>query len=379
MSQKRSIFEEVGVESSTRQTPATGAIDSGRRDARGAIRLWLMLLFVLVVLMIAVGGLTRLTDSGLSITEWNPVTGALPPMDEAKWQSEFEKYQAIPEFQLQNSEMTLSEFQSIYWWEWGHRQLGRIIGLVWAVGFLFFWLTNRLSPGWPLRLLGLGVLGGLQGAIGWWMVSSGLTGVMTDVASYRLALHLGLAFAILGLIAWYLLRLARPERELMQARRSKDSGLMTLGNLLIALALIQILLGALVAGIDAGRNYTDWPMMAGSITPPGMWEIEPIWRNVFENDGTVQFIHRMVAYLLFLFGLFSWFAARRSALRSVKTAYSWAAVAIFGQAVIGIVTVMHSAPVALALMHQLGAVVAWSLILRARFMAQYPLAQSVRG
>ena len=166
--------------------------------ARGAVRVWLMILFALVVVMIAVGGLTRLTDSGLSITEWKPVTGALPPMSAADWEAEFALYKQIPEYQLQNRGMSLEEFKVIYWWEWGHRQLGRVIGLVWALGFFFFLFTKRIPTGWTGRLLLLGALGGLQGAIGWWMVSSGLTGTMLDVASYRLATHLGLAFVIMA-------------------------------------------------------------------------------------------------------------------------------------------------------------------------------------
>ncbi|MDH3265202.1 MAG: COX15/CtaA family protein, partial [Paracoccaceae bacterium] len=186
MAEKRKLFEEVG-EGAARPVPQGGMIARAGRGARGAIRAWLWTLFALVVAMIAVGGLTRLTDSGLSITEWRPVTGALPPMSEAAWLAEFEKYRAIPEYQLQNRGMSLADFKFIYWWEWGHRQLGRVIGLVWAAGFLGFWATKRIPAGWTPRLLGLGILGGLQGTIGWWMVSSGLGGEMLDVASYRLA------------------------------------------------------------------------------------------------------------------------------------------------------------------------------------------------
>lgn len=282
MSQKRSIFEDVGTQKPAGQEPReTGTIDKASRGARGAIRVWLMVLFGMVMVMIVVGGLTRLTDSGLSITEWNVIKGAVPPMSAEGWSQEFEKYQAIPEYQLQNKGMSLSEFKVIYWWEWGHRQLGRIIGLVWAAGFFFFLLTRRIPTGWTGRLVSLGLLGGLQGAIGWWMVSSGLTGGMLDVASYRLALHLGLAFAILGLIAWYTLQLSRPERELMQARRAREPRLQAHTSWLIGFAFVQILLGALVAGLDAGRNYTDWPLMAGGLLPPDMWQIEPLWRNFF--------------------------------------------------------------------------------------------------
>ena len=174
MSGKRSIFEEVGQTGAEKPVPQGGMIDAGRRGARGAIRVWLMVLFALVVVMIAVGGLTRLTDSGLSITEWKPVTGALPPMSEAHWMEEFDKYRAIPQYELINKGMTLAEFQFIYWWEWGHRQLGRVIGLVWALGFFGFLVTRQIPKGWSGRLLLLGALGGTQGAIGWWMVSSGM-------------------------------------------------------------------------------------------------------------------------------------------------------------------------------------------------------------
>jgi len=380
MSGKRSIFEEVGAEASgARPAAQIGVIDRGRVYWRRGIRIWLMLLFALVVTMIAVGGLTRLTDSGLSITEWKPLTGALPPMDAAAWEAEFAKYRAIPEYQLQNKGMTLAEFKVIYWWEWGHRQLGRVIGAVWALGFLIFLGAGKIPPGWAGRLLGLGVLGGVQGAIGWWMVSSGLTGTMLDVASYRLAVHLGLAFVILGLIAWYILHLSRPEQQLMQARRAREGGLMRLGGALVGLAFVQILLGALVAGIDAGRGYTDWPLMAGGLTPPGMWEIQPLWRNLFENDGTVQFFHRLAGYVLFVAGLYAWLRSRKSPLRATRGAFDWLAVMLFGQMVIGIVTVMYSAPLHLALAHQAGAVLVWVLILRARFLAGYPPAQSVRG
>jgi len=380
MNQKRSIFEEVGADK-TPETPKpqTGLIDKARGGARGAVRTWLMVLFALVMAMIVVGGMTRLTDSGLSITEWRPVTGALPPMNAADWASEFQKYQSIPEYQLQNKGMTLAEFKSIYWWEWGHRQLGRVIGLVWAAGFLFFLATRRIPTGWTLRLLGIGVLGGLQGAIGWWMVSSGLTGAALDVASYRLATHLGLAFVILGLIAWYVFLLGRKEADLMQARRSREAKLFSMSTGLMHFAFLQILLGALVAGIDAGRGYTDWPLMAGRLFPENAFSITPLWRNFFEDDGLVQFMHRMSGYLLFAFGLVVWRRSRSSGNYATRQAFHWMAVMLFGQIVLGIVTVMYSAPVQLAILHQIGAIVLWVLILRARYRAQYPIPQSVRG
>lgn len=380
MAGKRSIFEEVGEGESPRAVPReTGLIDKGSRSgARLAIRGWLVLLFALVVVMILVGGLTRLTDSGLSITEWDVVKGAIPPLNEADWNLAFEKYKTIPEYELQNKGMTLEAFKGIYWWEWGHRQLGRLIGLVWAVGFFWFLLRRQIPSGWTVRLVIPGVLGGLQGAIGWWMVHSGLSGEMTDVASYRLATHLGLAFAILGLLAWYILLLSRPEREIMQARRARERRIWGLGTGLMHFAFLQILIGALVAGIDAGRNYIDWPLMAGAFTPPGMWEITPWWRNLFENDGTVQFIHRMVAYALFAFGIFAWVRSRRSAYAATRRAFDWMLVLLFGQVVMGIVTVMHSAPWHIAITHQAVGIALWVAILRARFLAGYPKAGTLR-
>ncbi|WP_317054686.1 heme A synthase [Roseovarius rhodophyticola] len=379
MSDKRSIFEDVGEGAAQPSAPKGGMIDAGRRGARGAVRVWLMVLFALVVVMIAVGGLTRLTDSGLSITEWKPVTGALPPMDAATWDAEFEKYRAIPEYQLQNKGMSLEEFKIIYWWEWGHRQLGRVIGLVWAVGFLGFLATRKIPPGWTGRLLFLGVLGGAQGAIGWWMVSSGLRGEMLDVASYRLAVHLGLAFVILGFIAWYVMLLGREERELMQARRGREAKLFGLSTGLLHFAFLQILIGALVAGIDAGRTYTDWPLMAGGFLPPDIWMAELGLRNFFENPGLVQFIHRLTGYLLFAFAVMVWLKGRKSAHAATRAAFTAAFFALLAQIVLGIVTVLYVAAWQVAIVHQFVAVVLWVLILRARFLSQYPIAQSVRG
>ncbi|MBE0413820.1 heme A synthase [Yoonia sp.] len=377
MPKKRSIFEEVGA--APKQTAAPGGIDRVGQGARGAIRAWLMVLFALVVVMIAVGGLTRLTDSGLSITEWRPVTGALPPMSEAAWAAEFDKYREIPQYQLMNKGMSLSEFKFIYYWEWGHRQLGRVIGLVWAVGFVGFLATRKIPTGWTGRLVFIGALGGLQGAIGWWMVASGLEEGMLSVASYRLATHLGLAFVIFGFIAWYVYTLGRKQADLLLARRSGDAGLIRFGTVLVAAAFVQIILGALVAGIDAGRAYPDWPLMAGGFLPPDPFALTPLWRNFFEDDGLVQFMHRMAGYGLFLLGIIVWLRARKSANRHTRLAFHVVMAMMLVQMLLGIVTVMYSAPWEIAILHQFGAVILWALILRGRFLARYPMPQSVRG
>ena len=381
MAEKRKLFEEVGDAQVVRPPADTGMIDRGRGGARGAIRLWLFVLFALVFVMIAVGGLTRLTDSGLSITEWKPFTGAMPPLSEADWQAEFAKYQAIDEFQVQNSWMQLSDFKAIYWWEWGHRQLGRLIGMVWALGFLWFLVRRQIPVGWTGRLLLLGGLGGLQGAIGWWMVSSGVTvgQAVLDVASYRLATHLGLAFIILGVITWYALLLGRTERDLMQARRTKERRLFGMSTGLLHFAFLQILLGALVAGIDAGRFFIDWPLMQGQFFPPDAFNIAPIWRNFFENPGLVQFMHRMTGYLLFAFAIVVWLKGRKSAHGTTRAAFNLMLIAMVAQVALGIVTVLNAAPVHIAIVHQALAVVVWVLILRARFLSGYPVPTSLRG
>ena len=349
MAEKRKLFEEVGDGQIARPPADIGVIDRGRGGARAAIRLWLFVLFALVFVMIAVGGLTRLTDSGLSITEWKPFTGAMPPLSEADWQ--------------------------------GHRQLGRLIGMVWALGFLWFLVRRQIPVGWTGRLVLLGGLGGLQGAIGWWMVSSGVTvgKAILDVASYRLATHLGLAFIILGVITWYALLLGRTEKDLMQARRTKERKLFGMSTGLLHFAFLQILLGALVAGIDAGRFFIDWPLMQGQFFPPDAFNIVPVWRNFFENPGLVQFLHRMTGYLLFAFAIVVWLRGRKSAHDTTRAAFNLMLIAMVGQVGLGIFTVLNAAPVHIAIVHQALAVVLWVLILRARFLSGYPVPTSLRG
>jgi len=372
MSENRNVFEDVGE-----KKPEATAAKKPKAQGRGAISFWLGLIFVLLVVMIAVGGLTRLTDSGLSITEWKPITGAIPPLSAADWATEFGKYQASPEFMLQNSAMTLAEFKGIFWWEWGHRFLGRFIGLVWAVGFFWFWLRRQIPTGYAKRFLGLGVLGGLQGALGWWMVSSGLTGRMVDVASYRLAMHLGLAFVILGLITWYVLSIRMTGADLLQARRRREGGLMRFSTVLIALLFIQILLGGLVAGIDAGEGYPTWPSMDGQFLPSGSFEFTPLWSNFFENVALVQFNHRMMGYVVFLAGAVLWWKSRKSPVAATRHAYLVMMVMMLAQVALGVFAVITSVQFLVAISHQLGAVVLFALAVRARFAAAYPADQKI--
>ena len=371
---KRSIFEDVGEGKAAQ----AAVVPTRGREARGAIALWLLGLALLVAVMVLVGGMTRLTDSGLSITEWAPVMGAMPPLGAADWQAAFAAYQQTTEFQEQNAWMTMADFKPIFWWEWGHRLLGRLIGGVWLVGFLWFWLTKRIPAGWAGRLVLPGVLGGLQGAVGWWMVVSGLTGRL-DVAPYRLALHLGLAFVIFIVLIWLALRVRLDDVALLKARRRRLPALMGVAGALIALVFLQILAGALVAGIDAGRGYVDWPLMQGQFLPDESFEMSPLWVNFFENPALVQFIHRMLGYLVLAFGIVFALRCGRAGHGAIRNLGRWAGVAILAQVLIGIVTVMQGSPLGIAIFHQAGALVVVAVLIRTKFEIAYPGEQRVAG
>ncbi len=367
---KRSVFEEVGE-----RRPAARAAMAKREPARRAIALWLWLLAALVALMVLVGGATRLTDSGLTITEWAPVMGGLPPLSDADWEDAFAAYQGTTEFQEQNAWMTLDDFRPLYWWEWAHRQLGRIIGLVWVLGLVWFLARRAVPRGWTGRLLLPGALGAVQAGVGWWMVASGLSGRL-DVAPYRLMLHLGLAFAIFALLVWLALRVPLDEVRTLAARRRRIGRVMAWTGWLGALAFAQILSGALVAGLDAGRGYVDWPLMEGRFLPPEAFDLSPVWHNVFENPALAQFDHRILAYLLLaVTALFVWRA--RTGHRYVRKWVLLSGAAVLAQACIGIVTVMNAAPLGLGLLHQAGALVVVFALLRARFAAAYPPEQRI--
>ena len=375
MSEKRSIFEEVDIaDASSKKVKNNVEIINSNK----ALQIWLLVLFILVAAMIVVGGLTRLTDSGLSITEWKPLTGALPPLSIEVWQPEFDKYKTIPEFSIQNKAMTLSEFKTIYWWEWGHRQLGRVVGIVWLFGFFWLALVRKLTNLWITRSFIIGGLGGLQGAIGWWMVSSGLSGRMVDVASYRLAVHLGLAFLILTLITWYLFQTNINDQEKIRSRRERDKSLVPLVNILLGLVFLQIIVGALVAGIDAGRGYTDWPLMNGEFLPSESFDYEPIFINFTENPALVQFNHRVVGYLTVLYTIFVWWRCRSSSfLVTVKKA-NLVFLMMCVQMMMGIATVIYAAPLGWAIVHQFGAIIIVLLVQSLRSQVYFPTRQSFK-
>lgn len=314
--------------------------------ARRALSLWLGLVIAMVFVMIIVGGLTRLTDSGLSITEWKPVTGAIPPLSQQAWLDEFEKYRAIPEYQLQNRGMSMAEFQVIYWWEWAHRQLGRGIGLAYALPLFVFLALGTIPKILRPRMVVILVLGGLQGAVGWWMVASGLT-ERVDVSHYRLAAHLGLAFVLFGALVWTFADIrARALASVRLDGWSVAAGLFAIG------VFIQILLGALVAGLDAGRIHTTWPLMDGGLVPLDYGALGPWWHDAFENRASVQFHHRMGGYALAIAAI----ALVVMVLRGGRSQTRGPAIAVgaltTGQVALGIVTLVYAAPIALSAAHQ---------------------------
>lgn len=321
--------------------------DAGAVGHRGVI-VWLVLVSALVLAMIAVGGATRLTDSGLSITEWQPILGAIPPLSTADWMDAFEKYKQIPEYSLVNKGMSLDAFKAIYWWEWAHRFLGRAIGVVFALPLAFFWWRGALAGGLKWRLLGLLALGGLQGAVGWFMVQSGLVD-RVDVSHYRLALHLVLAFLILAALVWTILDLAKGNRA--AATTGSRVGRM-LARVVVGLMFLQVVLGAFVAGTKAGLSYNTWPLMDGQLVPDGLWAMRPWWINVFENLTMIQFNHRLMAYGLV--GLAAWQAILCRTGPHARTA-ALTLVAMVAQAGLGIWTLViaqGAIPLGLGIAHQ---------------------------
>ena len=317
--------------------------------SESAIANWLFFVMLLVSVMIVIGGATRLTNSGLSITEWAPIKGALPPLSLEAWQSEFLKYQQIPEFAQEHSDMDLAGFKFIYFWEWSHRQLGRFIGLAYALPFFYFMARRRLPPGQSLKFFSILLLIGVQGGIGWWMVASGLTHDRVDVSQYRLATHLGVAFIILGGLFW----LWRNQAELWPPK-PLDKKLQKRTSLLTLLVFLQIIAGAFVAGLHAGKTYNTWPLMDGDFIPSSYGQIQPFWKNTFENIAAVQFNHRTLAYLIF--GLSIWVLMSSRINRRVQRHMSVFFGILIWQIILGIWTLVAGDPLWLALLHQFSAI-----------------------
>ena len=299
---------------------------------------WLSLVALMIAAMVVVGGATRLTASGLSITEWAPILGTIPPLSDADWQVAFAKYQQSSQYILQNSAMTIAEFHSIFWWEWSHRFLGRLIGFVVALPLIYFCWRKMLPAGlWP-RIVILLALGAAQGALGWFMVASGLED-RVSVTQYRLAAHLTFAMVLFAYVVWLRFTLAQ--------RLKPHWGLAAVTG---ALVFLQIAAGGFVAGLNAGQGYNTWPLMDGTVIPSGLMAMHPWWLNSFENAMAVQFNHRILAYVIFCLALWQ-------AVTLKGTAQVLLLAAVMGQIALGITTLLLHVPVFLALIHQAGALI----------------------
>ena len=315
------------------------------------VRVWLLAVAAMIFMTLVVGGVTRLTESGLSITEWKPVTGVIPPLSEPAWQAEFKAYQAIPQYKELNRGMRLDQFKVIYWWEWTHRLLARTTGFVFLAPFLFFLWRGYVPKRLRVRLWTIFGAGAFLGAVGWWMVSSGLAGSgRVSVSQYRLAFHMTLACAIYFAVLWTAQQIA-PQAESTAPKRLRITALV-----IACLVLLQIYLGALVAGLNAGLVYNTWPLIDGSFIPSAarLWHVHPAWRNLFENTLTAQFDHRMLAYAIWLAALFHAYDAWR-ARHEAGSAFILAG-AVTVQALLGIVTLLLQAPIPLAQTHQMVAI-----------------------
>jgi cytochrome c oxidase assembly protein subunit 15 len=337
----------------------------GRRDAR-AVAYWLLGVAVLVWIMVAIGGATRLTGSGLSIMEWAPLAGTLPPLSEAEWQRLYDLYRTIPQYALLNQGFGLDGFKEIFWLEWIHRLWGRLIGLAYAAGLAWFWLRGRIPAGYKPTLLGLLALGGLQGAVGWYMVASGFEADRTAVSPYRLVIHLGLALVIYAALVWTALGLLRPERSALPAARP----LRVLVIVAVVAVVAAMLAGGFVAGIRAGFSYNTFPLMDGRLVPEGYLDLDPWWRNLTANVAAVQFNHRLLATLAALDAA----AAAAVAWRLLpagreRTAVMFLLGAVALQYALGVATLLWVVPVSLGTLHQAAAV----LVLTAALVALHAL------
>ena len=337
------------------------------KSIENLLSFWLIIMFVLVSSIIVVGGLTRLTDSGLSITEWELFSGFFPPLNQNDWIVYFNLYKQIPEFKLQNYNMTLSEFKVIFWWEWAHRFLGRLIGLGFLIPLIYFSFKIKFTK--LLNLYFIFLLICFQGFIGWYMVSSGLID-RVDVSHFRLSVHLLIAFLIISLIYWNYLKI-NISRNITNKLNS------FIPFLFLILIFLQISIGAFVSGMDAGKIYNSWPLMGNSYFPDDNDILNIFKISAFNDPSLVQFMHRMSGYILFLFGIFVWYNARKSGNFKIRQAFNVVILFMFLQMLIGIITVMYSAPWHIAIFHQFGAIVLWYVVMRARFLAAYPPQQSI--
>lgn len=357
---QRIISIDVAPDSSL-ALPAAGSAAATAAPGRRAVAAWLLVCCALVFAMVVVGGVTRLTHSGLSIVEWQPIVGTLPPLGDAAWQETFEKYKLTPEYRQVNHAMSLAEFKGIFWWEYFHRLLGRLIGLVFFVPLAWFWVRGRLDRPLAWKLAAIFVLGGLQGAMGWYMVMSGLVDD-PRVSQFRLTAHLAIAVLIFATMLWVAMDLLAPRTAASlfagQATRSKANGVRRLGWWITGVVGYMIVTGGFVAGIRAGKAYNTFPLMQGHVVPPEIFMIEPWWQNFFYNMATVQFDHRLGAWALAFLVPWLWLRVRKAAVSPRgRLAANLLLAAVIVQIALGITTLLLAVPVALGAAHQGGAVV----------------------
>jgi len=340
---------------------STAAINKDHR----AIAIWLLACCATIFGMIILGGVTRLTGSGLSMVEWAPIMGILPPLNDKEWQDAFQLYQQFPEFQLKNFHMSVHDFKSIFWFEYGHRLLGRSIGMIFLLPFLFFLFKGKIEKALTPKLITMFILGGLQGLMGWYMVKSGLVND-PRVSQYRLTAHLGLAVAIYSYMLWVALSLLYP--KINDALDSSTRTLSRLSLIITGFIVITILSGGFVAGTHAGFAFNTFPLMNGKLIPDGLFEMTPLWHNFFENIITVQFDHRVMATLLFIIIPAFWLKAGKTELHpQAKTGRHLLLAALLLQVTLGISTLLLVVPVALGAAHQAGAIL---LLSSALFISQ---------
>lgn len=344
-------------------------------DARALAR-WLLFVAALVWIMVAIGGATRLTGSGLSIMEWAPIAGFLPPLSEAEWQRLYDLYRTIPQYQLVNRGFGMDGFKEIFWLEWIHRFWGRLIGLAYIAGLAWFWARGRVPAGLKPRLVLLLALGGAQGAIGWFMVASGFEANRTEVSPYRLVIHLGMAFLLYALLVWTALTLLRPA----PAAGAAPPALRRWVHVAAGLAVVTMLAGGFVAGIRAGFSYNTFPLMDGALVPEGYWDLSPVWKNLTANVAAVQFNHRLLATAALLAAgwaaLLAWRALPRGRLRGAVLGL---AVAVALQYLLGIATLLAVVPVWLGTLHQAVAVLVLTGALLALHALRRPARQALPG
>lgn len=325
---------------------------------RRNIAIWLLLCCGMVAAMVVIGGITRLTESGLSMTEWRPLIGWIPPLSEAEWQRVFDRYRQTSEYRLQFPDLELAGFKTIFWWEFIHRLWGRLIGIVFGLPLVWFIVARRIERRMIPHLVLLFVLGGLQGVIGWWMVKSGFV-ERDDVSQYRLTLHLGLAIAILGYMLWLAIGLLGAD-----GRAPAPAGLRRLAWAVLGAAFVTVLSGGMVAGLNAGFVHNTWPLMDGGLIPDDFAALSPWWLNAFENPASVQFDHRIMAYVTAVLVGVYWLRARGAGLRGrAGTMASALGAMLLVQFALGISTLLLVVPLPLAVLHQAGAVLLFSLAL----------------